>query len=42
MALESDYLRHLDTVFRFAFQGGRLAMSYRDGERVGTMLFVAD
>ncbi len=42
MALESDYLRHLDTVFGFAFQGGRLAMSYRDGERVGTMLFVAD
>ncbi len=42
MALESDFLRHLEAAGRFGFLGGQLVMGYRDGERHGQLRFVAE
>jgi heat shock protein HslJ len=39
MEWEGRYLRALEGLTKFSFLGGRLALSYRDGENFGALLF---
>jgi heat shock protein HslJ len=39
MALENGFLNELGHVTAYAFQDGRLALSWHDGSRSGVLLF---
>lgn len=39
MALEDEFLRQLDAVNRYSYLAGQLALTWQDGDRVGTLLF---
>ena len=42
MTLESTFLRRLESVQKFSFIGGQLALAYLEGERVELLLFVPE
>ncbi len=39
MELEQKFLAQLDAVNRYSYVAGQLALTWADGDRVGTLLF---
>jgi len=42
MTLETTFLKRLEMVGKFSFLGGQLALTFRDGDQVEVLLFVAE
>ena len=41
MALEQRYLKALSSVYKYSFLNGKLALTWKDEDSIGTMLFSA-
>jgi hypothetical protein len=39
MELEQEFLRQLDAVSGYGYVAGQLALTWSDGDRLGTLLF---